>query len=80
MQSFYQATITGQEFTINFDKYSRGKQLEGKYVFLTNVSKQAMTKEAVRNEYPNLHHVEHIFKESPVADWFSKFECIVRRA
>jgi len=65
MQSFYQATITNQEFTINFDfdKYTQSKQLDGKYVFVTNVTKQAMTKEVVRNEYKNLQHVEHAFRD-----------------
>ncbi|MDO9154406.1 MAG: IS1634 family transposase [Paludibacter sp.] len=65
MQSFYQATITNQEFTVNFDfdKYAQSKQLDGKYVFVTNVSKQAMTKEAVRNEYKNLQYMEHAFRD-----------------
>jgi len=38
-------------------------QLDGKYVIVTNVTKEKMTKETVRKEYKNLQHVEHAFRD-----------------
>jgi len=69
MQSFYEITITNNEFTVqfDFDKYTQARQLDGKYVFVTNVSKEIMTKETVRNEYKNLQNVEHAFRDMKTA-------------
>jgi len=65
MQSFFEVLITDQDFTIQFklDKYSQAKQLDGKYVIVTNVSSKKMTKETIRTEYKNLKHVEHAFRD-----------------
>jgi len=64
MQSFFQITITKEKFVVEFDfeKYTQAKQLDGKYVIVTNVSEQAMNKESVRLEYKNLKYVEHAFR------------------
>jgi len=65
MQEFYDEIITNEVFNIKFDstKYENIKQLDGKYVFVTNVPKEIMTKETVRNEYKNLQNVEHAFRD-----------------
>jgi len=65
MQSFFEIMITNDQFNVQFkfEKYSHAKQLDGKYVIVTNVSQEKMTKEAVRNEYKNLKHVEHAFRD-----------------
>jgi len=64
MQSFFQVTITKEKFVVEFDfeKYTQAKQLDGKYIIVTNVSEQAMNKESVRLEYKNLKYVEHAFR------------------
>lgn len=65
MQSFFQAIITRENFTVEFDfeKYTQAKAMDGKYVIVTNVSKEIMDKESVRQEYKNLKHVEHAFRD-----------------
>lgn len=69
MQSFYEITITNEEFTVqfNFEKYTQAKLLDGKYVIVTNVTKEKMTKETVRKQYKNLQHVEHAFRDMKTA-------------
>lgn len=64
MQSFYQVAISQDEFSVNFDfeKYTQAKHLDGKYVLVSNVSKEKMPKETIREEYKNLKHVEHAFR------------------
>lgn len=70
MQSYYQVTITNEEFNVqfNFEKYTQTKLLDGKYVIVTNVTKEKMTKDAVRNEYKNLQYVEHAFRDMKTAN------------
>lgn len=65
MQSFYQVSITQEKFSVEFDfeKYTQAKQLDGKYVIVTNVRKEKMPKESIRKEYKNLKHVEHAFRD-----------------
>jgi len=65
MQSFYTITISEEKFTVefNFEKYSQAKQLDGKYVIVTNVKKEKMPKESIRQEYKNLKYVEHAFRD-----------------
>jgi transposase len=65
MQSFYQVTIAQDEFivTFDFDKYAQAKYLDGKYVIVTNVQKEKMPKESIREQYKNLKHVEHAFRD-----------------
>ena len=65
MQSFYTITINEEKFTVEFDfeKHSKAKQLDGKYVIVTNVKKEKLSKESIREEYKNLKHVEHAFRD-----------------
>lgn len=65
MQSFYTITISQELFTVEFDfeKYTQAKQLDGKYVIVTNVKKEKMPKESIRQEYKNLKYVEHAFRD-----------------
>ncbi len=65
MQSFYQITIDQDKFNVEFllENYSQAKKLDGKYVIVTNVCKEKLTKEQVREEYKNLKHVEHAFRD-----------------
>lgn len=69
MQSFYQVTITQETFRVefNFEKYTQAKQLDGKYVIVTNVHKEKMSKEFIREEYKNLKYVEHAFRDMKTA-------------
>lgn len=69
MQAFYDVSITNEAFNVQFDfeKYTQAKQLDGKYVIVTNVTKNKMTKETVRKEYKNLQHVEHAFRDMKTA-------------
>jgi len=65
MQSFYQVAITPEMFSVefNFEKYTQAKQLDGKYVIVTSIPKEKMSKECVRQEYKNLKYVEHAFRD-----------------
>jgi transposase len=65
MQSFYQVAITQEKFSVEFDfeKYTQAKQLDGKYIIVTSVPKEKMTKESIRGEYKNLKYVEHAFRD-----------------
>ena len=65
MQSFYAITISEEKFTVAFDfeKHTQAKQLDGKYVIVTNVKKEKMPKESIREEYKNLKYVEHAFRD-----------------
>lgn len=69
MQSFYTTIINEENFTVefNFDSYSKAKQLDGKYVIVTNVKKEKMPKESIRAEYKNLKYVEHAFRDMKTA-------------
>jgi len=64
MQSFFQILITEEKFVVEFDfeKYNQARQLDGKYVIVTNIPKETMIKESVRQEYKNLKYVEHAFR------------------
>jgi transposase len=65
MQSFYHIHIDEKSFTVEFlfEKYSQAKTLDGKYVITTNVEKEKLTKDEVREQYKNLKHVEHAFRD-----------------
>lgn len=69
MQSFYTLTISEEKFTVEFDfeKYTQAKQLDGKYVLVTNVKKEKMPKEIIREQYKNLQNVEHAFRDMKTA-------------
>lgn len=65
MQSFYTVVITSTSFEIQFNEenYTRSDEFDGKYVFVTNVEKEKMSKENIRKEYKNLQNVEHAFRD-----------------
>ena len=65
MQSFYQIEVNKDAFTIEFlfEEYVQAKALDGKYVIITNIEKERMSKEEVRKQYKNLQHVEHAFRD-----------------
>lgn len=65
MQCFYTITISQEVFTVEFDfeKHTKAKQLDGKYVIVTNVKKEKMPKESIREGYKNLKYVEHAFRD-----------------
>jgi transposase len=51
------------EVTFNKDKFELDYHLCGKYVINSNVEKEKMTKEEIRQEYKNLQNVEHDFRD-----------------
>ena len=65
MQAFYKITIGEGVFDVEFlfDQYAQAKTLDGKYVITTNVGKQRLDKQQVREQYKNLKHVEHAFED-----------------
>lgn len=66
MKKYYEIIrITEDEFVIDFkaEKYRQAQRLAGKYVICTNVSKQRMTKEQIKEQYKNLQNVEHAFRD-----------------
>jgi len=66
MKKYYEIfEINNDVFTIGFKagKYQQAKQLAGKYVVCTNIGKEKMGKENVRQQYKNLQNVEHAFKD-----------------
>lgn len=65
MQAFFKVEISDTVFNIVFDQnnYSQAGQLDGKYVFVTNVPKNKMDKEMIRKQYKKLQHVEHAFRD-----------------
>ena len=69
MQSFYTSHISEQELTVdfNFDVFAKAKQLDGKYVLVSNVKKEKISKEGIREQYKNLKHVEHAFRDMKTA-------------
>ncbi|MBP7497815.1 MAG: hypothetical protein KA792_09145, partial [Bacteroidales bacterium] len=62
---FYNIQINNNSFTVEFiyDNYAQTKSLDGKYVIITNVEKERLLKEQVREEYKNLKHIEHSFRD-----------------
>lgn len=65
MQSFYQITINKKIFDVNFlfDNYTQAKIMDGKYIIVTNVGKERLDKEQVREEYKKLKYVENAFRD-----------------
>lgn len=66
LQKYYEITeISNQAFVVDFkaERYQQAKQLAGKYVVCTNVEKEQMEKTEVRQQYKNLQHVEHAFRD-----------------
>lgn len=66
MKKYFEITeISNEAFVIDFkaEKYQQSKHLAGKYVVCTNVIKEKMNKEEVRQQYKNLQKVEHAFRD-----------------
>jgi transposase len=66
MQTYFSIeTIDRQNFNIKFNdhKFELDLYLCGKYVINSNVDKEKMTKEEIRQQYKNLQHVEHDFRD-----------------
>jgi len=57
--------IDDKNFDIKFDeeRYELDYQLCGKYVINSNVEKEKMNKEEIRQQYKNLQNVEHDFRD-----------------
>jgi len=58
-------TIDSKTFEVKFnkEKFDIDYQLCGKYVITSNVKKETMSKEDIRQKYKNLQHVEHDFRD-----------------
>jgi transposase len=66
MQTYFSIeVIDATHFDIRFneDKFEMDSQLCGKYVISSNVAKQDMSMEEVREKYKNLQNVEHDFRD-----------------
>ena len=66
MKKYYKIVeISNDGFVIDFqtEKYQQSKHLAGKYVVCTNLKKQQMNKQQVRQQYKNLQNVEHAFRD-----------------
>jgi len=65
MSKFYTATISNDEFAIDYDlqKYQEEKALDGKYIIESTVKKEDMNTKQVREKYKELQNVEHAFRD-----------------
>ncbi len=65
MNTYYSITISCDEFKIDFNltQYNNDKNLDGLYVLVTNVKAEEYDKKQVREQYKNLKHVEHAFRD-----------------
>ncbi|MDA3891752.1 MAG: IS1634 family transposase [Salinivirgaceae bacterium] len=66
MKKYYEITeISNDKFIVDFkaEKFQQSKKLAGKYVVCTNIQKEEMPKEEVRQQYKNLQNVEHAFRD-----------------
>jgi len=66
MKKYYEVVeISDNKFIIDFkaEKYQQAKQLSGKYVVCTGITKEQMDKGEVRQQYKNLQNVEHAFRD-----------------
>ncbi len=69
MQKIYTVTITSQQgeesmmANYNAVAYEELTQLDGKYVFETNVKKNVLNKDEIRAAYKQLQEVEHAFRD-----------------
>lgn len=64
-KKYYTISVTNEEFKIDFDreKFNKAILLSGKYVISTSIEAKQMDKKDVRENYRNLHHVEHAFRD-----------------
>jgi len=65
MNTYYCVTINCDEFRIDFNlmHYNNDKNLDGLYVLATNVKSEKLNKTQIREQYKNLKHVEHAFRD-----------------
>jgi len=65
MSKFYTATISNDEFVIDYDlqRYQEEKALDGKYIIESTVVKEDMDTKQVREKYKELQNVEHAFRD-----------------
>jgi transposase len=66
MTSYYtRDTIDNDTFKINFNKnaFEHAESLFGKYVVCTNVKNKTLNTETVQEQYSNLQHIEHAFRD-----------------
>ena len=66
MQQYFSIDIIDDknfDLKFNAEKFELDYQLCGKYVINSNVEKEKMNKEEIRQEYKNLQHVEHDFRD-----------------
>jgi len=65
MNSYYCITISCVEFKIDFNlaAFNNDKNLDGLYVLVTNVKSEKLNKKEVREQYKNLQHIEHAFRD-----------------
>jgi transposase len=64
----YQIVITKEEFTLQYNPmaYENLGKYDGKYVFESNVSKDRLSKEEIRDTYRKLQNVEHAFRNMKI--------------
>jgi len=69
MNKFYNISIDSQNFNIKFDiqAYNNSRNLDGKYVIATTVSKQKLDTKEVKDNYKALQNVEHAFRDLKTA-------------
>jgi len=65
MNTYYSVTVNCDEFKIDFNltNYNNDKNLDGLYVLATNVKSEKLNKTQIREQYKNLKHVEHAFRD-----------------
>jgi len=65
MNTYYSITISCDEFKTDFNltQYNNDKCLDGLYVLVTNVKAEKYDKKQIREQYKNLKHVEHAFRD-----------------
>jgi transposase len=65
MNSFYTITIDSEKFEVDFnlEQYNNERKLDGCYVVTSNVAKEKMDKETVKQHYKALQNVEHAFRD-----------------
>ena len=68
MNSYYSIKISIAEFKIEFnlEHYNKDKNLDGLYVVATNVEKNRLNTEQVREHYKKLQEVEHAFRDMKI--------------
>jgi len=65
MNTYYCITVNSDEFKTDFNikQYNNDKNLDGLYVLVSNVKPEKLNKTEIREQYKNLKHVEHAFRD-----------------